>query len=224
MTGQSASVLPSGSTPGPQRSRTWVRCWKWCGWYRLQPGAVVDDGTAHAVHHASQREAGLAGGLALVSSPARRLAQELLAHVAPAVVGRAKLVGDEVPRLAPGPSLQRDDAQARRRRERGRSNRPRHPSRRARRRPVLTEARHLSAGRSPRSLPAARWSHRASNPRPGATGSHLLWLRAPLRGTLRRCSPARHRGVRGTSTRACRGYRRVRGRRIGPPAGGRAAS
>src|SRR5215210_7383411 len=34
-----------------------------------EPGAVVDDGTAYAVHHASEREGGLAGGLALVSSP-----------------------------------------------------------------------------------------------------------------------------------------------------------
>src|SRR5215207_10081052 len=59
--------------------------------------APVDHGPADAVHHAPEREVRLPRWLPLPATPTRRLGEELRSHRAPGVVGRAQLIGDEVP-------------------------------------------------------------------------------------------------------------------------------
>ena len=157
-------------------------------------------------------------GLARVAPPARRLAQKLGPHVAPAIVGRAKLVGHEVAAGAPGPSLQRRPRAARRAPAGAPPARPPRPRRPAPRRPGRSAARRHAAGRSRGSQPA-----RAAPPSSAVAHIGQRLDDAALRDRLGRqillgaCSQTRRRDGPGTASRACRGCRHRPGRRTALP-------
>src|SRR5215207_5025658 len=84
-----------------------------------QPAAVVDHGSAYAVHHAAEGEREILGRFRFVPAPAWRLILELRTHLGSAVIGRGKLVRLEVLDTPVRPGLQPDDAQPSSRQNRG---------------------------------------------------------------------------------------------------------